>query len=188
MTQPPEVLFVCAHNAGRSQMAAALLAHHAEGTARVTSAGSTPAEEINPQVRAAMSGLGIDLSGEFPRRPTTDAVQAAEVVITMGRGDACPVFPGKRYLDWELPDPSSRALDEIRPIREEISQRVMALLADLDPTRSAGRSGSSGGHCPGQTVSRSRSFQYRARTSFFRILPVGLRGSSSTTSTDFGHL
>ena len=100
----PEVLFVCVHNAGRSQMAAALLDHHAGGRVAIRSAGSTPAAEINPSVVAAMNELGINLAKEFPKPLTTDAVEAADVVVTMGCGDACPIFPGKRYLDWELPD------------------------------------------------------------------------------------
>jgi protein-tyrosine-phosphatase len=135
MTAPssstPEVLFVCVHNAGRSQMAAALLHRHGAGRIRVTSAGSTPAEEINPAVRAAMAEWGIDLAHEFPKKLTTDAVQAADVVITMGCGGTCPVFPGKRYLDWDLPDPAGRSVDDVRPIREEIDTRTRALAAEL---------------------------------------------------------
>lgn len=130
----PEVLFVCVHNAGRSQMAAALLDHHAAGAVRVRSAGSTPAEQINPTVREAMAELGLDISQEFPKKLTTDAVQAADVVITMGCGDACPVFPGKRYLDWNLDDPAGNTLAQIRPIRDEIDRRVRRLLAELLPT------------------------------------------------------
>jgi arsenate reductase (thioredoxin) len=133
----PEVLFVCVHNAGRSQMAAALLHHLARGTVRVTSAGSTPAAEINPNARAAMAEIGIDLSGELPKKLTTDAVETADVVITMGCGDACPVFPGKRYLDWQLPDPAGKTLDEIRPIRDQINHRVHTLLAELTSTTHA---------------------------------------------------
>jgi protein-tyrosine-phosphatase len=127
----PEVLFVCVHNAGRSQMAAALLVHHAQGAVRVTSAGSAPADAVNPAVREVMAELGIDLSREFPKRLTTDAVDAADVVITMGCGDACPVFPGKRYLDWRLTDPAGRSAEEIRPIRDEIDTLVRGLLAEL---------------------------------------------------------
>ena len=126
-----EVLFVCVHNAGRSQMAAALLHHHAQGTVRVTSAGSEPADQVNPAVRQVMDEIGIDLSREFPTKLTTDAVEAADVVVTMGCGDACPVFPGKRYLDWELTDPAGRTAEEIRPIRDDIDARVRALLAEL---------------------------------------------------------
>lgn len=127
----PEVLFVCVHNAGRSQMAAGLLDHIAEGRVRVTSAGSTPAEEINPGVVEVMSEIGIDISKEFPKRLTTDAVEDANVVVTMGCGDACPVFPGKWYLDWDLPDPSGKSVEEIRPIRDEIASRVRALLDEI---------------------------------------------------------
>jgi len=127
----PEVLFVCVHNAGRSQMAAALLFRRAAGRVRVRSAGSTPANEINPAVVAAMDEAGIDLSAEFPKPLTGEAVEAADVVVTMGCGDACPVFPGKRYLDWELPDPAGRPVEEIRPIRDEIDRRVRALLDEL---------------------------------------------------------
>lgn len=129
----PEVLFVCVHNAGRSQMAAALLDHHAAGRVRVRSAGSAPADEINPAVRAVMAELGLDLSKEFPKPLTGEAVQAADVVITMGCGDVCPVFPGKRYLDWQLDDPAGRPIENVRPIRDEIDARVRALLAELLP-------------------------------------------------------
>ncbi|MBN9738091.1 MULTISPECIES: arsenate reductase ArsC [unclassified Pseudonocardia] len=127
----PEVLFVCVHNAGRSQMAAALLDHHAAGTVRVRSAGSAPAESINPAVREVMAELGIDLGKEIPKRLTIGSVEAADVVITMGCGDACPVFPGKRYLDWQLDDPAGKTLDEVRPIRDDIDARVRALLGEL---------------------------------------------------------
>ncbi len=131
MAAIPTVLFVCVHNAGRSQMAAALLAHHASGAVEVRSAGSDPADRINPAVRQVLAEIGIDLSAEQPKRLTTEAVQASDVVITMGCGDACPVFPGKRYLDWELTDPAGRSVEEIRPIRDEIDARVQALLAEL---------------------------------------------------------
>jgi protein-tyrosine-phosphatase len=127
----PEVLFVCVHNAGRSQMAAALLDHHARGRVQVRSAGSAPASEINPAVVQVMAELGLDLSKEFPKPLTDEAVRAADVVITMGCGDACPFFPGKRYLDWELDDPAGLGVDGVRPIRDEIDGRVQALLADL---------------------------------------------------------
>jgi protein-tyrosine-phosphatase len=127
----PEVLFVCVHNAGRSQMAAALLDHHANGRVVVRSAGSTPADEVNPTVVQAMAELGLDLSKEFPKPLTTEAVEASDVVVTMGCGDACPIFPGKRYLDWELEDPAGKSLDEVRPIRDEIDRRVRGLLAEL---------------------------------------------------------
>jgi protein-tyrosine-phosphatase len=125
------VLFVCVHNAGRSQMAAALLDHHAAGRVAVRSAGSAPADTINPAVVAVMAEIGLDLSREFPKPLTTDAVEVADVVITMGCGDACPVFPGKRYLDWDLDDPAGRSVEEVRPIRDEIDRRVRALLAEL---------------------------------------------------------
>ncbi|SFQ80092.1 arsenate reductase ArsC [Amycolatopsis rubida] len=127
----PEVLFVCVHNAGRSQMAAALLHHHAQGRVVVRSAGSAPADTVNPAVVAVMNELGIDLSREFPKPLTTEGVQAADVVITMGCGDACPVFPGKRYFDWRLDDPAGLPAERIRPIRDEIARRVRALLAEL---------------------------------------------------------
>ncbi|MCU1682500.1 MAG: arsC1 [Amycolatopsis sp.] len=133
MSTTPEVLFVCVHNAGRSQMAAALLYHHANGRVLVRSAGSAPADTINPAVVAAMAELGQDLSQEFPKPLTTEAVQAADVVITMGCGDACPIFPGKRYLDWQLDDPAGQGIDAVRPIRDEIDRRVRALLAELVP-------------------------------------------------------
>ena len=133
MKERPEVLFVCVHNAGRSQMAAALLDHHAQGRVHVLSAGSTPANEINPAVVAAMNELGLDLSKDFPKPLTTEVVEAADVVVTMGCGDACPIFPGKRYLDWELTDPAGKGLDEVRRIRDEIDERVRGLLAELVP-------------------------------------------------------
>jgi arsenate reductase len=135
MTDTPSVLFVCVHNAGRSQMAAALLAHHARGAVEVRSAGSEPADAVNPAVREVMAELGIDLSAEQPKKLTIDAVEASDVVITMGCGDACPVFPGKRYLDWELTDPAGRTAEEIRPIRDEIDSRVQTLLVELGVTR-----------------------------------------------------
>ena len=127
----PEVLFVCVHNAGRSQMAAALLAHRSGGAVSVRSAGSEPADEVNPAVVEAMRELDIDLSQAFPKPLTDEVVRAADVVITMGCGDACPIYPGKRYLDWELPDPKGRDLAAVRPIRDEIDRRVQALLAEL---------------------------------------------------------
>ena len=125
----PEVLFVCVHNAGRSQMAAGLLHHHARGRVLVRSAGSAPADTINPAAVAVMAELGIDLSRRFPQPLTTEAVRSADVVITMGCGDACPVFPGKRYLDWQLDDPAGLPVEQVRPIRDEIDRRVRALLA-----------------------------------------------------------
>jgi len=133
MSEAPEVLFVCVHNAGRSQMAAALLDRYAGGRVRVRSAGSAPASEINPAVTAVMAEVGIDLAAESPKQLTGEAVRAADVVITMGCGDACPVYPGKRYLDWELPDPAGKTADQVRPIRDQIDARVRALLAELLP-------------------------------------------------------
>jgi len=132
MGEIPRVLFVCTHNAGRSQMAAGLLDHMAAGRVKVTSAGSRPASELNPAVVAAMAEIGLDISREFPKPLTTDNVTAADVVITMGCGDACPVYPGKRYLDWDLPDPAGLSLEQVRPIRDEIARRVAALVTDLD--------------------------------------------------------
>jgi protein-tyrosine-phosphatase len=134
MSDLPEVLFVCVHNAGRSQMAAALLERRAGGRVRVRSAGSAPAEQINPAVVAAMAELDIDISSERPKRLTDDSVSRADVVVTMGCGDACPVFPGKRYLDWELDDPSGKSVDDVRPIRDEIDRRVRGLLSELAPS------------------------------------------------------
>ncbi len=127
----PEVLFVCVHNAGRSQMAAALLDRRAAGRVHVRSAGSTPADEINPEVVQAMDELGVDLGQEFPKPMTDEFVQAADVVITMGCGDACPIYPGKRYEDWELDDPADADLDGVRSIRDEIDSRVRRLLDEL---------------------------------------------------------
>jgi arsenate reductase len=127
----PQVLFVCVHNAGRSQMAAALLEHHAAGRVDVRSAGSVPADEINPAVRAVMAEIGIDLDGAHPKLLTTDAVRASDVVVTMGCGDTCPVFPGKRYLDWDISDPAGMRSEEIRPTRDVIDQRIRALVVDL---------------------------------------------------------
>jgi arsenate reductase len=131
MKEVPEVLFVCVHNAGRSQMAAGLLDRHANGRVHVRSAGSTPADEINPAVVAAMDEIGIDLSKEYPKPLTPEDVKAADVVITMGCGDACPIYPGKRYLDWDLPDPSGRSVEEVREIRDEIDRRVRELAGEL---------------------------------------------------------
>jgi arsenate reductase (thioredoxin) len=127
----PEVLFVCVHNAGRSQMAAALLKHHADGRVLVRSAGSQPAGEINPVVVEALGELGLDTGGELPK-PLEDAVvRASDVVITMGCGDACPIYPGKRYEDWELDDPAGQPLPVVRRIRDEIDARVRRLLEEL---------------------------------------------------------
>ena len=127
----PEVLFVCVHNAGRSQMAAALLEHHAAGRVHVRSAGSTPAAEIDPAVITVMNEIGLDLSREFPKPLTDDAVRTADIVITMGCGDACPVYPGKRYLDWDLPDPAGLSVDQVRPVRDAVEQHIRILLDEV---------------------------------------------------------
>ncbi|QHC21093.1 arsenate reductase ArsC [Streptomyces sp. GS7] len=125
------VLFVCVHNAGRSQMAAAFLAHLAGDQVEVRSAGSAPAGAVNPAVVEAMAEVGIDLSAQTPKVLTAEAVQASDVVITMGCGDACPIFPGKKYLDWRLDDPAGQGVDAVRPIRDEIERRIRALLDEL---------------------------------------------------------
>jgi arsenate reductase (thioredoxin) len=127
----PEVLFVCIHNAGRSQMAAALLDHHAQGRVHVRSAGSQPADQLNPAVVAAMEEIGLDLSREFPKPLTDEVVRAADAVITMGCGDACPIYPGKRYEDWELDDPAGQPIEKVRRICQEIDTRVRQLLEEL---------------------------------------------------------
>jgi arsenate reductase len=127
----PEVLFVCVHNAGRSQMAAALLDHLAEGRVHVRSAGSDPADQVNPNVVTAMAEIGLDISKEFPKPMTDEVVEAADAVITMGCGDACPLYPGKRYEDWEIDDPANADLDDVRRIRANIERRVRDLLAEL---------------------------------------------------------
>ena len=132
-TTVPEVLFVCVHNAGRSQMAAALLQHHAAGRVQVRSAGSEPADAINPAVVEVMNEIGIDVSTEVPKKLLTEDVAASDVVITMGCGDACPIFPGKRYEDWALSDPAGKGPDEVRGVRDAIDQRVRSLLSDLLP-------------------------------------------------------
>jgi protein-tyrosine-phosphatase len=129
----PEVLFVCVHNSGRSQMAAALLDAKSEGRVRVRSAGSAPAEAINPLVVEVMSESGLDLTKAFPKRLTDDAVRAADVVITMGCGDACPVYPGKQYEDWQVEDPAGKDAQTVRRIRDDIARRVDRLLAGLMP-------------------------------------------------------
>jgi protein-tyrosine-phosphatase len=134
MTNVPEVLFVCVHNAGRSQMAAALLDHRSRGRVHVRSAGSEPADRLNPAVIEAMSEIGLDISKEFPKPLTDEVVRAADVVVTMGCGDACPLYPGKRYLDWELEDPAGKSLAVVRRIRDEIDQNVQRLLSELAPT------------------------------------------------------
>lgn len=127
----PEVLFVCVHNSGRSQIAAALLAARGEGRVHVRSAGSLPAGEISPAVVEALAEIGLDLGGEFPKPLTDDVVEAADVVVTMGCGDACPVYPGKRYLDWDVADPDGQPLHAVRAIRDDLDRRVHGLLTDL---------------------------------------------------------
>jgi arsenate reductase (thioredoxin) len=127
----PEVLFVCVQNAGRSQMAAALLNYRAQGRVHVRSAGSDPAEQINPAVVEALEELGIDITEEFPKPLTDEVVRAADAVVTMGCGDACPIYPGKRYLDWELEDPAGKPLDIVRRIRDDLDGRVQTLLDEL---------------------------------------------------------
>jgi arsenate reductase len=129
--EQPEVLFVCVHNAGRSQMAAGLVKLRSEGRVHVRSAGSAPGDEINPAVVEAMSELGVDMSEEFPKPLTDEVVRAADVVITMGCGDACPIYPGKRYEDWQLDDPAGADLDTVRRIRDQIDERVRVLVDGL---------------------------------------------------------
>lgn len=129
----PSVLFVCVHNAGRSQMAAAYLRELGQDRIEVRSAGSAPGEQINPAAVAAMAEEGIDMSAQTPKLLTDAAVQASDVVITMGCGDACPIYPGKRYLDWQLDDPAGKGVEAVRPIRDEIRRRVEALIAELLP-------------------------------------------------------
>ncbi|MGH3652201.1 arsenate reductase ArsC [Glutamicibacter sp.] len=131
--EKPSVLFVCVHNAGRSQMAAAFLSHLSEGRIEVRSAGSAPAESVNPSAVEAMAEVGIDMSAEIPKVLTTEAVQDSDVVITMGCGDACPFFPGKRYEDWKLEDPAGQGVEGVRPIRDEIRARIENLIAELLP-------------------------------------------------------
>jgi arsenate reductase (thioredoxin) len=131
VTEQPEVLFVCVHNAGRSQMAAGLVKLRSGGRVHVRSAGSAPGEEINPAVVEAMSEVGVDLSEKFPKPLTDEAVRAADVVVTMGCGDACPVYPGKRYEDWQLDDPAGQDLETVRRIRDEIDVHVERLVAEL---------------------------------------------------------
>jgi protein-tyrosine-phosphatase len=131
--QQPEVLFVCVHNAGRSQMAAGLLRLRSEGRINVRSAGSDPGEEINPNAVFALQEVGVDMSESFPKPLTNEVVRAADVVITMGCGDACPIYPGKKYEDWALDDPADQSLDAVRRIRDEIDQRVQKLIAELLP-------------------------------------------------------
>lgn len=134
-TSKPEVLFVCVHNAGRSQMAAAFLQHHAGDRVIVRSAGSAPADDVNPAVVDAMAEVGIDLRamGATPKKLEDAAVQASDVVVTMGCGDACPIYPGKRYEDWKLDDPAGQGVEAVRPIRDEIERRILVLVADIAP-------------------------------------------------------
>jgi arsenate reductase len=132
----PSILFVCVHNAGRSQMAAGWLRFLAGDSVEVRSAGSIPADQVNPAAVAAMAEVGIDITDQTPRILTVGAVEASDVVITMGCGDACPIFPGKRYLDWDLEDPAGKGLEAVRPIRDEIESRIRGLLADLQTPRS----------------------------------------------------
>ncbi|WP_104165276.1 arsenate reductase ArsC [Arthrobacter sp. SX1312] len=138
----PSVLFVCVHNAGRSQMAAAYLSHLSEGRIEVLSAGSQPADQVNPSAVEAMKEEGIDITAETPKILTTDAVKASDVVVTMGCGDECPYFPGKRYEDWVLEDPAGKGVDSVRPIRDEIKGRIQQLIRELLPT-GAGTPGTS---------------------------------------------
>ncbi len=133
MADKPSVLFVCVHNAGRSQMAAGFLRHLSGGAVEVRSAGSMPADQINPVAVDAMLELGIDIRDQQPKVLTTDAVQASDVVITMGCGDACPIFPGKRYEDWELVDPAGKDIETVREVRDDIKRRIQSLLAELLP-------------------------------------------------------
>jgi arsenate reductase len=135
----PSVLFVCVHNAGRSQMAAGWLRHLGGDAVEVRSAGSIPGDRVNPAAVAAMAEVGIDISDQQPKMLTTDAVEASDVVITMGCGDACPIFPGKRYLDWSLEDPAGQGVAAVRPIRDEIETRIRGLLADLLPAAGSGQ-------------------------------------------------
>jgi arsenate reductase len=134
MTDKPTVLFVCVHNAGRSQMAAGFLRALGGDQVEVLSAGSEPKDQINPVAIEAMAEEGVDIAGSTPKILTVEAVKESDVVITMGCGDACPIFPGKRYLDWELPDPAGKDVEEVRAIRDEIDARIKALLAELVPT------------------------------------------------------
>jgi len=135
MSERPSVMFVCVHNAGRSQMAAAWLSHLAGDAVEVRSAGSAPADQVNPAAVEAMAEVGIDIAAEKPKVLTTEAVKESDVVITMGCGDACPIFPGKRYEDWELEDPAGKSVDGVRPVRDEIKGRVEELIASLLPAK-----------------------------------------------------
>ncbi|WP_062214433.1 arsenate reductase ArsC [Streptomyces sp. NBRC 109706] len=139
MPPPPtaSVLFVCVHNAGRSQMAAGFLTHLAGDRIEVRSAGSLPAEQVTPATVEAMKEVGVDISAERPKVLTTEAIRASDYVITMGCGDTCPIFPGKHYLDWQLDDPAGQELDAVRPIRDEIQRRTEALIAEIDANQQA---------------------------------------------------
>ena len=131
----PEVLVVCTHNAGRSVAARVLIDHYAQGRINVRSAGSTPGDTINPAVAEALAERGLDAAKEFPKPLTDEMARAADVIITMGCGDACPVYPGKRYLDWDLPDPAGKSIEEVRPIVDDIERRVQALVEELAPAQ-----------------------------------------------------
>lgn len=137
MSDKPSVLFVCVHNAGRSQMAAGFLTYLSGGAIEVRSAGSIPADRVNPAAVEAMAEVGSDIAAEVPKVLTTEAVQDSDVVITMGCGDACPIFPGKRYEDWQLQDPAGKSVESVRPIRDDIRTRVKALIVELLPARTA---------------------------------------------------
>ena len=138
MSDKPSVLFVCVHNAGRSQMAAAYLTALSGGQVEVRSAGSAPADQVNPSAVAAMAEEGIDMSAQSPKILTTEAVKESDVVITMGCGDTCPIYPGKRYEDWELADPAGKGVESVRPIRDEIKRRILELMDSLEVTPVSG--------------------------------------------------
>jgi protein-tyrosine-phosphatase len=138
MTDRPEILVVCTHNAGRSVAARVLLDHHGHGRIVVRSAGSSPGDTINPAVAHVLAERGLDASKEFPKPLTDEAARAADIIITMGCGGTCPVYPGKRYLDWELPDPAGKPVDEVRPIVDDIERRVVALVDELGGGRRLG--------------------------------------------------
>jgi protein-tyrosine-phosphatase len=138
MSGKPSVLFVCVHNAGRSQMAAGFLTALSDGKVEVRSAGSMPADQVNPVAVQAMAEVGIEIADQHPKILTTDAVRASDVVITMGCGDACPIFPGKRYEDWQLDDPAGQSIDSVRPIRDTIRSRVETLIGELLPAAGQG--------------------------------------------------
>lgn len=136
----PQILVVCTHNAGRSVAARVLLDHYGDGRVTVRSAGSAPGDEVNPSIAKILTERGLDVSKEFPKPLTDEAARAADIIITMGCGDACPVYPGKRYIDWELPDPAGKGVEEVRPIVDEIEQRVLGLLAELERREIGGSS------------------------------------------------